>query len=462
MRMLPLTAKLIPGRLQDLHRKRTLLCFLLLIAAKLPVVGQTLSIDLPDALARAKQYGSQVQSANIAAALAREDRVQAKAATLPSLNAFNQFIYTQGNGTPSGVFVANDGVHIYNEQAQVHEELLSFLRRGEVRLAAVNEAAAKARTDVAARGLQITVVQDYYAIASAQRKEKNARLNLNEARNFFDITQKQEHGGEVPHSDVIKAQLQVQQREREQADAQLAERKAKVALAVLMFPNLQLNYDIVDDAAKPAMLPSFAEVTGQATATSPDLQAARLNLSSANLGVGVARHAYLPSLSLDFFYGIDANQFAATSYNVAAEERSNLPNFQIDKRQNLGYAAQATLTIPIWTWGSINSKVKQASLKKSQAALDLTVAQRQLQADVASAYGEAETAFGQVESLRSSADLSAESLRLTLLRYQAGEATALEVVDAQVTASQGRGAYDDGLLRYRVALATLQSLTGTL
>jgi outer membrane protein TolC len=67
-----------------------------------------------------------------------------------------------------------------------------------------------------------------------------------------------------------------------------------------------------------------------------------------------------------------------------------------------------------------------------------------------------------VESLRSSADLSAESLRLTLLRYQAGEATALEVVDAQVTASQGRGAYDDGLLRYRVALATLQSLTGTL
>ena len=55
-----------------------------------------------------------------------------------------------------------------------------------------------------------------------------------------------------------------------------------------------------------------------------------------------------------------------------------------------------------------------------------------------------------------------ESLRLTLLRYQAGEATALEVVDAQTTLAAARNAYDDGLARYRLALANLQTLTGTL
>ena len=57
-------------------------------------------------------------------------------------------------------------------------------------------------------------------------------------------------------------------------------------------------------------------------------------------------------------------------------------------------------------------------------------------------------------------DLSAESLRLTMLRYQAGEAIALEVVDAQNTLAEARNAYDDGLVRYRVALANLQTLTG--
>src|SRR6185437_1913087 len=124
-----------------------------------------LLLTLQDALARAKQYGTQIQSADIVARLAKEDRTQAKAATLPSLSVMNQFIYTEGNGTPSGVFVANDGVHVYNEQATVHEELLALMRRGEIRLAAANEAAAKARADVAARGLKATVIQDYYAIA---------------------------------------------------------------------------------------------------------------------------------------------------------------------------------------------------------------------------------------------------------------------------------------------------------
>src|SRR5436305_1260057 len=101
----------------------------------------SLIIDLQDALARARKYGLQLDPANIALAQAREDRKQAKAATLPTLNAFNQFIYTEGNGTPSGVFVANDGVHVYNEQAQVHEDLLSFVRRGEIRRTQAAEAA---------------------------------------------------------------------------------------------------------------------------------------------------------------------------------------------------------------------------------------------------------------------------------------------------------------------------------
>jgi len=36
----------------------------------------------------------------------------------------------------------------------------------------------------------------------------------------------------------------------------------------------------------------------------------------------------------------------------------------------------------------------------------------------------------------------------------------LEVVDAQTTLVGARNAYDDGMVRYRVALANLQTLTG--
>jgi outer membrane protein TolC len=438
-----------------------MLITLVVWALRLP--AQNLTIDLADALARAQKYGAQIETANIAAALAREDHAQAKAATLPSVNGFNQFIYTQGNGTASGVFVANDGVHVYNEQLQAHEELLALVRRGEVRLAAAAEAVARARADVAARGLRLTVVQDYYAIAAAQRKTANGERSLGEARQFLDITSKQEHGGEAAHADVIKAQLQVRQRERDVQDGQLAIQRAKIALAVLMFPALRVDYAIVDDLSQLKILPPLPEATVEAQTNSPEVRAAQAGVTQARLGVTVARYGYLPSFGLDVFYGINANQFAGqTNYPTPESGRSTQPDFLVPFRQNLGYSAQATLNIPLWNWGATHSKVKQASLKTRQADLDLTVARKQLEADLASSYQEAQSAFGQVESLRLSSDLAAESLRLTLLRYQAGEATALEVVDAQSTANLSRTAYDDGLLRYRVALAAVQSLTGIL
>jgi outer membrane protein TolC len=427
-----------------------------------PVAPVPLVITLQDALVRARQYGTQIQSANVAASLAREDRVQAKAATLPSLNAFNQFIYTEGNGTSAGVFVANDGVHVYNEQAQVHEELLSLIRHGEIRRAMAAEAVARARVEVTQRGLNATVVQDYYAIAAAQRRLANAQSSLQDADSFLDISQKQEQGGEAAHADVIKAQITQRQRQRDVQDAQLNIEKAKIALAVLIFPDFRADFSAVDDLDQPFLIPPFPEAQAKATATSPEVRAARASVDQAGYEVNVARYSYLPSLGLDFFYGINANQFAArTDYPTPESGRSTQPDYLVPYRQNLGYSAQATLNIPVWNWGAIRSKVKQAALRQQQAELDLTLTQRVLQGNLASAYREAQTAQAQVDSLRNSEDLSADSLRLTLLRYQAGEASALEVVDAQTTLAQARNAYDDGLVRYRVAVADLRILTGT-
>ena len=420
-----------------------------------PAAAPLAVITLPDALTRARQYGGQVQSANFAVLQARQDTVQARAARLPSVNAFNQFIYTEGNGTPSGVFVANDGVHIYNEQVVVHQEALSFVRRGELNRALAAEAVARAKVDVAVRGLTQTVVQNYYAIAVAQRKFANAQTSVREAQRFLEITQQLEKGGETAHSDVIRAQIDLQQRQRDLQEAQLTIDKAKIALGVLIFPNFNSEFSVVDDLQQLALVPPIAEAQSQAATNSPDLAAAKAGIGAAGYDISVARYAYIPSLALDFFYGINANQLAFRTQHPAADP-------ELPYRQNLGYSAQATLNIPVWNWGATRSKIKQAELKRDQAQLDLTLAQRTLQSNVATAQAEATLAQAQLESLRSSVDLAVESLRLTVLRYQAGEATALEVVDSQNTVTLSRNAYDDGLARYRVALTNLQILTGTL
>ncbi len=448
--------------MRRLHRSVALIGISLAVPA-FTGAQTTLVITLQDALSRARQYGTQIQSANLAAALAKEDKVQARAAGLPSANVLNQYIYTEGNGTPSGVFVANDGVHVYNEQVQAHEEVLAFIRRGEVRRAAAAEAVARARAEVAQRGLNATVIQDYYTILGAQRKFVNAQTSLREAEQFLDITQKLEKGGEAARADVIKAQITLQQRQRDLADAQLNIEKARINLGVLIFPDLRSDFSVEDDALQTALLPPLPEAQAQATSSSPDLQEARFSLQEAGYEREVARYGYLPSFSLDVFYGLDANQLEARSSGSTQESgRSTLPAYSVMNRQNLGYSAQATLNIPVWNWGATRSKVKQAEIREQQAQLDLTLAQRTLQGNLAAAHGEAQAAQAQIDSLRSSVDLSAESLRLTLLRYQAGEANALEVVDAQNTLAQARNAYDDGLVRYRLALATLRTLTGSL
>jgi outer membrane protein TolC len=416
------------------------------------ITGQTsttngpVTLNFQQVLERARKYGTEIQTANITALLAREDRIQAKAALLPQTQSFNQFIYTQPNGTPSGVFVANDGPHLYAIQVQAHQDL-SLTKYAEYRRTMAAEAVAKAKADLAARGIVATAVQDYYAVVIAQRKLANAQKSLDDARRFLDLTQKQEQGGEAAHADVVKAELQVRQRERDVADAQQAIDKARVTLAVVIFPDFRMDYSVVDDLEQAPALTPFAEVQDLALSKSPELRAAQAGLFQETTGISVARAAYLPSLSFDYFYGIDANQVA---------------HYNRDHMNNIGSAAQATLTIPLWNWGATMSKVRQAELKVKQAQLDLNLAQRQLLANLHSFYLEAQLALAQLDSLKKSLELATESLRLTILRYQAGEATALEVVDAQSTLVQARNAYDDGLSRYRVGIANIQTLTGSI
>src|SRR2546425_7181818 len=71
-------------------------------------------ITLQDALDRARQIDAQYNLAVADAAVAREDRLQAKSALLPSVSHTTQYLGTQGKGlAPSGRFVTHHGVHGY-------------------------------------------------------------------------------------------------------------------------------------------------------------------------------------------------------------------------------------------------------------------------------------------------------------------------------------------------------------
>ncbi|HEX8799452.1 MAG TPA: TolC family protein [Terriglobales bacterium] len=404
----------------------------------------TIVLTLADALARAKENSPQFQAAVTELGLAREDRYQSRAALLPGVDYNNSFIYTQGNGTASARFIANNGVHEYISQGVGHEqigaaEVLDYQR------AAAAHALAKARAEIASRGLTVTVVQDFYGLLAAQARTINTERANNEGRHFLDLSRKLEEGGEVAHADTIKAQIQANDLKRAWDEAKLAEQNARLTLAVLVFPNFFQDFTLVNDLEVAPALPPMNEVQQMAAKNNPEVQAAFAALAVANKQVGVAKAGYLPSLSVDMLYGIDANQFAKRAP---------------DGTQNLGYGGTATLNIPVWNWGATQSKVRQAEFLRHQAQVELSAAQRQAIADLQSFYSEAQLSYEHLQVLKQSTELAEQSLHLTNLRYEAGEASALEVVDAQNTLTTAGNNYHDGELRYHLAIANLETLTG--
>jgi outer membrane protein TolC len=408
------------------------------------------TITFEEAMRLATVNNPQAQAAFTAAGVAHQDLVQSRAGLLPSASYNMQDLYTQLNSAKNPVFIANNGAHEYIAQGNVHENI-SLQTFADYGRASAAQAVARAKQEIALRGLAVTVSQAYYGYLAAQRKYATAQRAHQEAQRFLDISDKLEKGGEVAHSDVIKAQLQFHQQQRDLQEAQLGMNKSRLDLAVLIFKDFNENFTVADDFGTPMPLPTFDEVSAAGTRNNPDLRAAQAALRQASQEVTGAWGGLLPSISVDYWYGIDANQFATHSVD---------PNPPHDRLNNLGSSAAATLQLPIWNWGANISKVKQAKLQEKQAAVELSAAQRTLLADVRTFYDEAQAARSELELLNQSAQLAADSLRLTTMRYQSGEATVLEVVDAQNTMTAASNAYDDGQVRCRVALANIQTLTG--
>ena len=412
------------------------------------------SITLEQAIVRARANEPNFAAAVAASRVSALNLSIARAALLPSAVYHSQMLYTQGGGPTNFFgsaasqsaprFIANNTIHEYTSQAVINETL-GLQQVTAASRASAADAVAKAELEIARRGLVATVTGSFYQALAADRKVAVARRAAGEAAGFTNLAQQRESAREGAHADVVKAQLQQQQRDRDLADALLGAQKSHLDLGVLLLPDPRTPYTLAPGSLSP--LPTRAEVEDSAMRFNPELNHALAALRVSTLDVTAARAAYLPDLALNFTYGIDAGQFAFNGR---------------DGVKNLGYSASATLDIPVWDWLSTQHRVRQSEILRDAAHTVLTATQRLLIAQLDEFYAEASTARNQLESLDQSVQTAAESLRLTGLRYSAGEATVLEVVDAQNSLTASEISREDGTIRYQVALANLQLLTGAI
>lgn len=410
-------------------------------------------ITLREAIERARSNEPNFAASAAASSVANLDKENAKAALLPSVVYHNQYLYTQpqlikpgttftaANLTPR--FIANNATHEYTSQAIV-SETIGLQQIESVGQTAALAAAAAAQLEIVRRGLVAAVIALYYNVSTTENKVDIAARSVAEAKSFSQLTQQREAAREAAHADVLKAALQVQQRERDFSDAKLTAEKAKLELGILLFADPHSDYILQQSAA---MLPlgTKDELQSATNHDNPEIANASANLRAADFDLAGARAAYLPDLSLNYYYGIDAPQFAI-----------NGP----DGARNLGYAGMVTLDIPVWDWFTTHNHVRQKASLRNAAKVALSATQRRVVADFDEAYSEAKAAEDQLSSFDDSVNTARESLRLTRLRYTAGEASVLDVVDAENSYTAAQLAREDGFLRYQIALANLQMLTG--
>ena len=421
-------------------------------------------ITLDEAIRRAEANEPAFAAASAERRAAALERRDARAALLPSVSSHNQFLFTESNRTHTTldtvggtfvsqggvqqslpVFIANNSVHEYYSQGVVNENV-GLAQVGAIRLADANAALATAELEVARRGLVATVVNLFYSLRSGLGKVAIAQRALDEANHFVEITEKREAAREAAHADVLKAQLQQETRERELADTRLTADRSRLELGVLLFPDPSTAYALASVDAPP-LLPDRAVADAAARSNNPEIRSALASLNVSRATTLSAQAALLPDLALNYTYGIDAPQFARSGPNGA---------------RNLGYSASATVDLPLWDWLTTERKVKEARIRAEASKVALSNAQRRALADLSELYAKADAARQQLASLDRCVLDARESLRLTNLRYVDGEGTVLEVADAQSTLITQENARLDGEVRYQLAFAQLQTLTGRL
>ena len=413
-------------------------------------------ITLDEAIHRAQSSDANYATAVAAGRSAVLDRNIAYADLLPNAVYHNQGLYTQPNGEknqagqgvaaqPAPRFIANNAVREYASQMSINETL-GLSSAAKVRRAQALAAQAAAEQEIARRGLVAAVVSLFYESLAADHKLVVAQRARQEAADFTRLTGEREQARESAHAEVVKAQLEEQARTRDLQDAEVEAEKARLELGVLLFPDPRTAYTLSAPEAPPA-LATREDIDAAATKNNPELRSALEALRASDASVMAARASYLPDVGLNYTYGIDAPQVAV-----------NGP----DGVRNLGYSAMVTVDIPVWDWFNTQRRVKQSEIARHSTQVALSATQRQLIAGLDEAYAEAATARDELASLDLSVSTAAESLRLTKMAYTGGEATVLEVVDAQNAYVTAQNAREDGRVRYEAARARLQTLTGTM
>ena len=307
---------------------------------------------------------------------------------------------------------------------------------------------------------EFAAVRQSQALVDAQGADyQNARVQLfkDVVLNFYDVLTLEQ---ELKNLDEQFEQYQL--REKELADrvrigrsrpgetltvqstvstlrAQVEQRKAELSAAREVFAflsGLPASTPLYDTETIPADAGTLDAYLARLTLR-PDVKAARQRLSAAQENISVVRGEHLPSLDLN------ANRYL--------ERTGALENVEWD--------VQLALTVPLYAGGSVQSRVREAQSKGTQAELGVSQIQRQAEQEIRSLYQSVTLDRSQLAALEMATDAARKNYETQQHDYRLGLVTNLDVLQALSAFQENQRAFDRARYNAKLNYLKLQAAT---
>lgn len=270
----------------------------------------------------------------------------------------------------------------------------------------------QARQDLAqtARELSLEAATRYYNFWGARRRLEIAQRRLELANRAQEIAQKRLEAGEISANDLRRVKLQTSSAEATLGLEQAQLKASAVDLRALM--GLPQDQDLqVPEGLEPPLLPGLLLPEREHLAgyldQLPELQLSHWRARQAWLEADLAARAGAPDLFL-FAYRADASPVALSGIQLG-------------------------VSFPLFDWGRLGAQAALQRKRAEAAQQEVEAVRRQLEAELYKAFEQWSGQKQQVELLTIQAAEVEELARLSLLSYEAGFHSLLELLNAQRT-----------------------------
>jgi outer membrane protein TolC len=284
--------------------------------------------------------------------------------------------------------------------------------------------------------LMFDVRTSYYELARALDEVRIREETTQRLEDYVSFLTRMQLGGNASSSDVLKAQVELNEARSDFESARQAVRKDEMALNKVVGNPVEQEITVSRiSSADTSTIPLFA------VEENFSLRMLQHDAISANDELNIARSERLPIL-----------EFAGDAGFLGVEPG--------EYKNNLGFSVFLALELPLFSWGGIENRIEQKEISRQQIDKQIELQRRDLETQWRTALSDIAYDRHALGSYAANIDNAEKNYLLAKSRFAGGSGSNLDVLDAERLLVQAKLKYNDTFFALNTSLATALKLCG--